>query len=372
MTQTCLICIKNSNFVQLCKIGDLDLLSIYIGSIIHDYKHPGLNNGFLINTGHEIATRYNDISVLENFHISEAFAVIRSDPSYDIFSLLSKDEKKSLRKKIVECVLSTDMTSHARYFTMIKLKVERYDIKNGKNADLIFSGSNASDGLPQLQQDFCSLILHFSDIANPAKPFDVYKHWMNTVMEEFFLQGDKEKSLGMPPSFLCDRETVTIEGSQIGFIDGIVLPFAIPIIEIFPDLDFFTNNLKENKEILKHMKEAKEIVKQKEKEEKERLEKMKESNREAQEKANTPTSISKKEKTIDFIKKSSKVIENIPEKQAEKIQTKEDLANNNQTELEKEEEDNQKENSTTDNSYLYKKKISCDPPLVKVDCTKQI
>lgn len=258
-----MVCIKNSNFQTLCKLNDLDIISIYIGGIIHDFKHPGLNNGFLINTAHELSTKYNDISVLENHHIAEAFRIIRSDTKYDIFCLLSKDEKKSIRKKIIECVLATDMTSHARYYQMIKLKVERFEISQGTNSDLIFSPTT-NDSIPQTQQDFCSLILHFCDIANPAKPFDVYKNWMNTVMEEFFRQGDKERQLEIPISFLCDRHTVSIEGSQIGFIDGIVLPFALPIIEIFPTLSFFTKNLSENKNILKLMKEAKEKLKEKE------------------------------------------------------------------------------------------------------------
>ena len=240
--------------------------------MIHDFKHPGLNNGFLINTAHEIATKYNDISVLENFHIAEAFNIIRSDPKYDIFSLLKKDEIKTFRKKIIDCVLSTDMSSHARYFNMIKLKVEKFDIKNGNNAELIFLDS---EGFSQTQQEFCNLILHFSDIANPAKPFEVYKPWMHTVMEEFFLQGDKEKELGIPISFLCNRETVNIEGSQIGFIDGIVLPFAIPIIEIFPSLNFFIKNLKSNKNILLKMKEDNENKKKMEKEKSELIEKEK-------------------------------------------------------------------------------------------------
>ena len=226
----------------------------------------------MINTAHEIATKYNDISVLENYHIAEAFNIVRSDQKYDIFSLLNKDEKKSFRKKIIDCVLSTDMTSHARYFNMIKLKVEKFDIKNGINSELIFPSN--SDSLPQTQQEFCNLILHFSDIANPAKPFDVYKPWMYTVMEEFFLQGDKEKELGIPISFLCNRETVTIEGSQIGFIDGIVLPFAIPIIEVFPSLNFFIKNLKNNKNILLKMKEDNENKKKLELKEKQNPEKL--------------------------------------------------------------------------------------------------
>lgn len=264
VTQTCLTCIKNSNIQSLSKINEMDLMAIYIGSIIHDYKHPGLNNAFLINTANEIATIYNDISVLENYHIAEAFKLIRSDPKYDIFCLLTKEEKKIMRKKIVECVLSTDMTSHARYFSMIKLKVERYQIKKGKNSELIFSSNSSDINLPQVQQDFCSLILHFSDIANPAKPFVIYKNWMHTVVEEFFQQGDKEKALEYPISFLCDRNTVTIEGSQLGFIDGIVYPFAVPIIEIFPTLSFFCENIKDNKEIISYLKYIKEKTVKKE------------------------------------------------------------------------------------------------------------
>lgn len=43
-------------------------------------------------------------------------------------------------------------------------------------------------------------------------------------MEEFFKQGDKEKSLGLPYSPLCDRNTTMVAESQIGFIDFILSP----------------------------------------------------------------------------------------------------------------------------------------------------
>ena len=45
-------------------------------SIVHDYRHPGVNNGFLIKTSDPIALRYNDESVLENFHVAEGFGVM--------------------------------------------------------------------------------------------------------------------------------------------------------------------------------------------------------------------------------------------------------------------------------------------------------
>jgi hypothetical protein len=147
------------------------------------------------------------------------------------------------------------MSSHQRFYTSAKLRVDRYEISNGKGmAEMIES---SKDELSLLQQEMCSLVLHFCDIANPAKPFEIYKYWMDTVLEEFFQQGDKEKHLGIPISFLCDRNIVEPEGSQIGFIDGIVLPFALPIIDMYPNLSFFIINLNNNKEKLKSIKEDK-------------------------------------------------------------------------------------------------------------------
>jgi hypothetical protein len=40
-------------------LTDLDYTSFLIAAIIHDYKHPGLTNGFLMNSRNEIAVNYN-------------------------------------------------------------------------------------------------------------------------------------------------------------------------------------------------------------------------------------------------------------------------------------------------------------------------
>jgi hypothetical protein len=38
---------------------DLDISAFLISAIIHDFKHPGVTNGFMINTKDDIAVRYN-------------------------------------------------------------------------------------------------------------------------------------------------------------------------------------------------------------------------------------------------------------------------------------------------------------------------
>ena len=63
------------------KLGDLDKFSMLIGAICHDLKHTGQNNIFHINTRSKIAMKYNDISVLENFHIAQTFKLLSSKSS---------------------------------------------------------------------------------------------------------------------------------------------------------------------------------------------------------------------------------------------------------------------------------------------------
>ncbi|CAF4542730.1 unnamed protein product [Rotaria socialis] len=69
-----------------------------------------------------------------------------------------------------------------------------------------------------------ALILHCADISHPGKPWDIHHTWTQSLMEEFFKQGEKEKDLGLPCSPLCDRENTLIAESQIGFIQYIVEP----------------------------------------------------------------------------------------------------------------------------------------------------
>ena len=64
-----------------------------------------------------------------------------------------------------------------------------------------------------------------------------------------------EKKLGLPVSFGCDRNLVTLPQSQVGFIDAIVLPLFSVVNEFFPGMNFTLQNLKINEEYYKGIKE---------------------------------------------------------------------------------------------------------------------
>ncbi len=138
----------------------------------------------------------------------------------------------------------------------MKLKIENYDIKDGQNIDLIFKNVNDGVGMFNVQQEFLNTLVHMADVSNPTKPTEVYKVWVDRIMEEFFAQGDKEKDMKLPVSFLCDRNTTKIPNSQIGFMDGIVFPLVKCMVVYFPDLNFLIDYLDINKEHYKKLKDV--------------------------------------------------------------------------------------------------------------------
>ena len=227
----------------------LDLSGFFIAAIIHDYKHPGLNNNYHINKRTELSLRYNDISVLENYHVSSAFKVISQNNS-NIFCDIQNEEFRVVRKRIVECVLATDMAKHVKEVAQLKIKLENY-INSKNNNDSYFVNQirgTTEESKFYRQQEVLNFFIHCADISNPAKLPEICHMWTDLVLKEFFAQGDLEKKSNLPISFLCDRSTTNIPKSQIGFINNIVTPCFNLLQQIAPKLKFFMENLKRNSE----------------------------------------------------------------------------------------------------------------------------
>lgn len=80
-------------------------------------------------------------------------------------------------------------------------------------------------------------MLHMADISNSMKPFRICRIWAWQVLEEFFLQGDAEKRLGIPVQALNDRERVNRAFSQVGFIEFLVAPLVFAVMRVLPPLE---------------------------------------------------------------------------------------------------------------------------------------
>ena len=96
------------------------------------------------------------------------------------------------------------------------------------------------------QQSLLDFMLHLADLAHNKKFFSISKQWVELLSEEFWKQGDLEKELNLPVSFLCDRDQINIQQSQKGFISGYVIPTFESLVTIFPTLRFALDNAKTN------------------------------------------------------------------------------------------------------------------------------
>ena len=232
IAHTSYIYFKEGAINDKIKLDKLSICALFLSCICHDYKHPGLNNNYLMETNDSIAIRYNDVSILENMHISETFKLIHSDPNCNIFENFEKEKYKKIRKQMISCVLGTDMSNHKHSLEFMNKSLT----ENKEIAD-------------EDKEKYMNLIVHSADISNPTKTFDVYYKWAELVVQEFYQQGDKEKELGLKCS--CDRNKVSLYKSQLGFIDYVEIPFYGLFVKVFPKLNFLMENLNNNRERIK-------------------------------------------------------------------------------------------------------------------------
>ncbi|XP_055683459.1 cAMP-specific 3',5'-cyclic phosphodiesterase isoform X5 [Lutzomyia longipalpis] len=222
----------------------LEVCGALFAACIHDVDHPGLTNQFLINSSSELAIMYNDESVLENHHLAVAFKLLQNQ-GCDIFCNIQKKQRQTLRKMVIDIVLSTDMSKHMSLLADLKTMTETKKVA-GSGVLLL---DNYTDRIQVLEN-----LVHCADLSNPTKPLPLYKRWVGLLMEEFFLQGDKERANGMDISPMCDRHNATIEKSQVGFIDYIVHPLWETWGDlVHPDAQDILDTLEENRDYYQSM-----------------------------------------------------------------------------------------------------------------------
>ena len=90
------------------------------------------------------------------------------------------------------------------------------------------------------------LVVHLCDVSNTAKPWKICYKWIELLFMEFFMQGDQEKSMGMPPSMLCDRVTTNIAKAQVGFIDFFIKPPFNSLSKVLVGVEVFLDQLNQN------------------------------------------------------------------------------------------------------------------------------
>lgn len=227
--------------------------ALVVSAVCHDIGHPALNNPFLIETGHELAIRYNDKSPLENMHCARLFEILGTAKA-SLFAKFQKSMYQEVRKVVIEAVLHTDMIHH---FEMIKDLQMMYEVGEeiwSMQKELFEEDGSeypTSEAVDQYRTAdskklMRNMMLHLADVSNPFKPFKICRMWAWQVLEEFFAQGDIEKELGITVQMMNDRDKVNRANSQIGFIEFLVCPLLFVAVRLLPPLEVCAEQCLEN------------------------------------------------------------------------------------------------------------------------------
>mmetsp|Transcript_11580 Transcript_11580/g.13396 ORF Transcript_11580/g.13396 Transcript_11580/m.13396 type:complete len:948 (+) Transcript_11580:322-3165(+) len=197
-------------------MSKLQCLAGLFAAAIHDLGHPGRTAKFLVETKNELALLYNDESILEQYHSAEAFRILM-DPDRNIVINLPEEKYCEFRKLVIHAVQATDLSKHYKAIT----KIKSLDVK---------SLYEVSDD-PAFLLEIC---IKVSDIGHAGKAWDLHKVWSMRIQDEFFLQGDEEKKLGMKVSPFMDRHCPRKAANQAGFFRYIAKPLYDAIYTVFP------------------------------------------------------------------------------------------------------------------------------------------
>jgi len=244
----------------------LQMLAVLLAAMVHDLGHDGCNNSFHCAANDEIAVRYAYSSPLERHHLASLFAILK-DPSTDILSHLPTAELRYFRETVVSMVLATDFEKHASVLSKFTALVSSNSFMEAGDAHCARRRQEATPAKPL----FCSrpdwgvcrpcaapggastleveeerrlilqILIKTADLGNLSKGCDYCLAFTDGVMKEFFSQGDRERSLGLPLTPGYQRESADVASSQLAFYRFIVEPLYSAVDNLVPAGELLSN-----------------------------------------------------------------------------------------------------------------------------------
>uniref|UniRef100_A0A3B4ZLG0 Phosphodiesterase n=1 Tax=Stegastes partitus TaxID=144197 RepID=A0A3B4ZLG0_9TELE len=249
-------CVTQMMYSMIClcslqeKFTQVDVLILMTAAVCHDLDHPGFNNTYQINARTELAVRYNDISPLENHHCAVAFQIF-SQPDCNIFSSFDPEAFKQIRQGTITLILATDMARHGEILDSFKQKVDNFDYTDEEHITCLKM-----------------VLIKCCDISNEVRPMEVAEPWVDCLLEEYFMQSDREKTEGLPVAPFMDREKVTKPTAQIGFIKFVLIPMFETVMKLFPQIEeAMVQPLRESRDRYEELKQIDDAMNEKKKSE---------------------------------------------------------------------------------------------------------
>ncbi|OCT93510.1 hypothetical protein XELAEV_18011188mg [Xenopus laevis] len=199
-------------------LSPIDILTLMVAAICHDLDHPGLSNSYQVNAQTDLARRYHNKSPLENHHWAGTWQILSQEQSNLLHGADSK-QVPHIQQEIMELILATDMAHHGEILQTLQ-NIETFSFSSREHVTVLKKG-----------------LIKLYDISNEARPAEHAEIWADALMEEYFLQSDREKAEGLPVTPYMDRDKVRKADAQSSFISFLLIPLCEALCKHLPQLN---------------------------------------------------------------------------------------------------------------------------------------
>ncbi|KAL2100016.1 hypothetical protein ACEWY4_004410 [Coilia grayii] len=223
---------------------DLEVMAMLTAGFLHDIDHRGTNNLYQVKSGNPLAKLHGS-SILERHHL-EFGKFLLADESLNIFQNLNRRQNEHVIHLIDIAIIATDLALYFKKRTMFQKIVDlshTYEDEK-KWVDWMSLETTRKEIVMAMMMTAC-------DLSAITKPWEVQSKVALNVAEEFWEQGDLERTvLEQQPIPMMDRNKADdLPKLQCGFID-FVCTFVYKEFSRFhptitPMLDGIVNNRKE-------------------------------------------------------------------------------------------------------------------------------
>jgi len=215
---------KIYTILSTCKHGFtlLESVALFVSGICHDLDHRGLTNKFN-NEQSTILATLNQDATMEHHHFRMTIGLLTHGKTNFLINWPAP-RYSALISAIKFCILSTDLPTGRSHSTELMKMYE-------------------GDGPIEFQWEcqekrrlLMSVVMSISDFHCSFLKWDDYRTILDPLLQEFWIQGDLEKSMGRQIEAMLDRKQATnVPQIQVDFFNFLSLPIATFFSRIFPE-----------------------------------------------------------------------------------------------------------------------------------------
>ncbi|XP_004412624.1 PREDICTED: cone cGMP-specific 3',5'-cyclic phosphodiesterase subunit alpha' [Odobenus rosmarus divergens] len=246
---------------------DLEAFAMLAAAFCHDIDHRGTNNLYQMKSTSPLAKLHGS-SILERHHLEYSKTLLQ-DESLNIFQNLNKRQFETVIHLFEVAIIATDLALYFKKRTMFQKIVDACEKMETEEEAIKYVTID-----PTKKEIIMAMMMTACDLSAITKPWEVQSQVALLVANEFWEQGDLERTvLQQQPIPMMDRNKKDeLPKLQVGFIDFVCTfvykEFSRFHKEITPMLNGLQNNRVEWKSLADEydakMKVLEEVKKQEE------------------------------------------------------------------------------------------------------------